>query len=116
MWNDPSPFKCDTLLVEMISWQDVLEFCRKLSVKTGREYRLPREAEWEYACRAGTTTPFAFGEPVTAEFVNYNGNYPYEQASQGVYREKATPIGSLGVVNAASMTFKQRSSQGHRES
>ncbi len=93
MGNNPSHFGKELkaeergrLPVEMISWQDAVEFCRKLSAKTGREYRLPSESEWEYACRAGTTTPFAFGETITPEFVNYN-------------REKTTPVGSLGVAN-----------------
>src|SRR5262249_41460412 len=58
--------------VEQVSWEDALEFCARLSRKTGRSYRLPTEAEWEYACRARTTTPFAFGETITHEIVNYD--------------------------------------------
>lgn len=59
---DPSNFKGDALPVEQVSWLDAIEFCRRLSNHTGREYRLPSEAEWEYACRAGTTTAYSFGD------------------------------------------------------
>ncbi len=85
--------------VEQVSWDDAQEFCARLSAKTGRAYRLPTEAEWEYACRAGTATPFAFGETITPEFVNYNGSYPYGKAPKGRYREETVPVGSLGVAN-----------------
>ena len=101
MGTNPSNFKdCDDCPVEEVSWDDAVEFCRKLSARTGREYRLPSEAEWEYAARAGTTTPFAFGETITPEIVNYSGNYPYGSAAQGLYREKTVKVGSLGVANA----------------
>jgi hypothetical protein len=72
---DPSHFKGDDLPVESVSWYEVREFCRRLARVTGREYRLPSEAEWEYAARARTTTPFAFGPTITPEIVNYDGNY-----------------------------------------
>ncbi|HEC84091.1 MAG TPA: formylglycine-generating enzyme family protein, partial [Thioploca sp.] len=58
--------------METISWHDAVEFCQRLSEKTNREYRLASEAEWEYACRAGTTTPFYFGETITTELANYS--------------------------------------------
>ncbi len=96
---NPSNFKGDNLPVEQVSWEDAIEFCARLSNKTGKTYRLPSEAEWEYACRAGTTTPFAFGETITPELVNYDGNYPYGSAPKGEYRLKTTPVGSLGVAN-----------------
>jgi|GEM_PF-596123 len=97
----PSEFKGDSLPVERVSWYDAVEFCKRLSKKTGRTYRLPSEAEWEYAARAGTTTPFAFGETITPEVVNYGGKsfYPYASAPKGVYREKTVPVGSLGLAN-----------------
>ncbi|WP_242032368.1 SUMF1/EgtB/PvdO family nonheme iron enzyme [Aphanizomenon flos-aquae] len=103
---DPSNFKGDgsTSLtnhrpVEQVSWEDAVEFCDRLSQYTGRTYRLPSEAEWEYACRAGTTTPFHFGETITTDLVNYNGNYTYGQGSKGVYRKETTEVGSFGVAN-----------------
>jgi len=98
--TDPSKFKGDNLPVEQVSWEDAVEFCERLSRATGRHYRLPTEAEWEYACRAGATTQFAFGETITPELVNYNGNYPYGAASKGKFRKQPTPVGGLGIANA----------------
>jgi formylglycine-generating enzyme required for sulfatase activity len=101
MGTSPSSFKdCDECPVEQVSWDDAVEFCRKLSARTGRDYRLPSEAEWEYAARAGTTTPFAFGDTVTPEIVNYKGEYPYGNTAKGTNRERTVPVGSLGVANA----------------
>ncbi len=97
---DPSNFKGDLLPVEQVSWDDAQEFCARLAKKTGKPYRLPSESEWEYACRAGTMTPFAFGETITPEVVNYDGNYPYAGAKKGAYRKQTTPVGSLGAANA----------------
>ncbi len=97
----PSHFSGDdNLPVEQVSWDDAQEYCARLAKKTGKAYRLPSEAEWEYSCRAGTMTPFAFGETITPEIVNYDGNYPYANASKGTHRGKTTPVGSLGVANA----------------
>ena len=96
---DPSRFKGDNRPVEQVSWKDAVEFCDRLSQYTGRTYRLPSEAEWEYACRAGTTTPFHFGETITTDLVNYNGNYTYGQGSKGVYRKETTEVGRFGVAN-----------------
>jgi formylglycine-generating enzyme required for sulfatase activity/tRNA A-37 threonylcarbamoyl transferase component Bud32 len=93
--NNPSSFPGAKRPVENVSWQDAVEFCAKLSRKTGKNYRLPSEAEWEYACRAGTTTPFHFGETITPKLVNYNGNYPYASAPKGLYRRETTPVGSF---------------------
>ncbi len=92
---DPSRFKGDNRPVEQVNWYDAVEFCARLSRETGREYILPREAEWEYACRAGTTTPFHFGETITTDLANYNGNYTYGSGPKGVYREETTPVGSF---------------------
>jgi len=83
------------LPVELVSWNEAIEFCARLSRLTGRNYRLPSEAEWEYACRAGTTTPFYFGETITPDLVNYNGNYPYGSAPKGTYRVKTTAVGNF---------------------
>ena len=76
MGKNPARFQ-DNLSnpVEQISWIEAQEFCQKLSRQTGREYRLPSEAEWEYACRAETTTPFHFGEIISTKYVNYKGIY-----------------------------------------
>jgi eukaryotic-like serine/threonine-protein kinase len=96
MGNNPSSFKGnDKLPVDSVSWLDAMNFCQKLSQKTGRTYRLPSEAEWEYACRAGTTTPFAFGEAITPAVVNYDGRDTYAKAAKGEYRQKTTVVGSL---------------------
>ncbi|MEG4442781.1 bifunctional serine/threonine-protein kinase/formylglycine-generating enzyme family protein [Microcoleus sp. AT9_B5] len=95
MGNNPSYFKGGKLPVEQVSWNDAVQFCQKLSQKTGKNYRLPSEAEWEYACRAGTTTPFYFGETITPDLVNYDGRDPYGAASKGLYRAKTTDVGSF---------------------
>jgi formylglycine-generating enzyme required for sulfatase activity len=92
---DPSSFKGDNLPVENVDWDDATEFCQRLSAATGKDYRLPSEAQWEYACRAGTTTPFSYGETITPELVNYNGNYTYGDGTKGEYREKPTEVGIL---------------------
>jgi len=81
--------------IEAVSWNESVEFCQKLSQKTGKTYRLLSEAEWEYACRAGTTTPFYFGETITPDLVNYNGNCPYGAAPKGLDRKQATDVGSF---------------------
>lgn len=97
---DPSRFRgYDQHPVEEVSWEDAVEFCARLSGKTRRIYRLPTEAEWEYACRAGTTTPFAFGETITPELVNYQGEHPYGEGPEGEFRETTIDVGSLGVAN-----------------
>ena len=71
MGNNPSNFKGANRPVESVSWNDAVEFCQKLSQQSGRTYRLPSEAEWEYACRAGTTTPYFFGESLAKSQANY---------------------------------------------
>jgi formylglycine-generating enzyme required for sulfatase activity/DNA integrity scanning protein DisA with diadenylate cyclase activity len=69
--SKPSYFKGDNYPVEQVTWEEAQEFCARLSNETNQQYRLPSEAEWEYACRAGTITPFCFGHNVTQELVNY---------------------------------------------
>lgn len=96
---DPSQFKGDNLPVEQVSWDEALEFCVRLSQATGRIYRLPTEAEWEYACRAGAMTPFAFGESIVPQLVNYDGTHPYAQAPKGTFRETTTSVGFMRVAN-----------------
>ncbi|MBS3026121.1 MAG: SUMF1/EgtB/PvdO family nonheme iron enzyme [Dolichospermum sp. DET50] len=91
--SDPSKFKGDNQPVERVSWDDAQEFCARLSQKANKIYRLPSEAEWEYACRAGTTTPFYCGETISTDLANYNGNYTYGQGQKGEYRKKTTVVG-----------------------
>jgi formylglycine-generating enzyme required for sulfatase activity len=109
--SDPSRFKGDNRPVEPVSWEDAVEFCDRLSNHTKRQYRLPSEAEWEYACRAGTTTPFHFGETMTTDLANYRGrddwftvkefkwSGSYDDRLKGVYRKETTAVGSFGVAN-----------------
>jgi formylglycine-generating enzyme required for sulfatase activity len=79
--------------VEQVSWEEAVEFCARLSVYTNRTYRLPTEAEWEYACRAGTTTPFHFGRTITDKLVNFHASETFGEAPEGEYRRKTTPVG-----------------------
>jgi len=96
---DPSRFKGANRPVERVSWEDAVEFCQRLAKYTKRPYRLPSEAEWEYACRAGTTTPFHFGETITTELANYDGNSTYGGGPKGRYRVETTEVGSFQVAN-----------------
>ncbi len=95
MGNNPSRFKGKNRPVENVSWDDAMAFCQKLSQKLGKDYRLPSEAEWEYACRAGTATPFYFGETLTTDLANYDGNYTYAEGPKGEYREQTTDVGQF---------------------
>lgn len=91
----PASFRSDARPVETVSWHDAVEFCDRLSLKTGRLYRLPSEAEWEYACRAGTTTPYACGSTLTTNLANYDGRTTYAQARPGRFRDRTTVVGSF---------------------
>ncbi|MCC3440419.1 MULTISPECIES: formylglycine-generating enzyme family protein [unclassified Microcoleus] len=95
MGNNPSHFRGEKLPVETLGWDKAVAFCRKISEKTGKIYRLLSESEWEYACRAGTATPFYFGETITTDLVNYNGNFPFGAAPTGRYREQTMDVGSF---------------------
>jgi formylglycine-generating enzyme required for sulfatase activity len=92
---DPSKFKGANRPVEQVSWFDALEFCRRLNQRTGQRYGLPSEAQWEYACRAGSTTPFHFGATLTPELANYDGNNLYANGPKGPYREQTTEVASF---------------------
>ena len=94
--KNPSKFKGPDRPVENVSWNDAQEFIGKLNIRVpGLEVRLPTEAEWERACRAGTTTPFSFGANITTDQVNYNGNRPYPGGRRGTYRRHTVPVASL---------------------
>ena len=93
MGNNPSSFKGASRPVEKVSWYDATKFCQKLSQITGKKYSLPSESQWEYACRAGTTTPFYFGETITPELANYDGNYTYGNGPKGKSRNETTNVG-----------------------
>jgi formylglycine-generating enzyme required for sulfatase activity/uncharacterized caspase-like protein len=89
---EPSNFKGDRRPVEQISWWDTQEFCDRLSKLTGLTYRLPSEAEWEYACRSVTKTPFYFGETITAEVANYDSDKTYGNAPKAKSPGQTTDV------------------------
>ena len=105
---DPSNFKGDNRPVEQVSWHEAVEFCQRLSRYSQKQYQLPTEAQWEYACRAGTTTPFHFGETITTELANYRGtddkerdwSGSYGDGPKGEYRERTTPVDEFDIANA----------------
>ncbi len=88
-------FRGENLPVENICWKEAAEFCARLSTLTGRAYSLPSEAQWEYACRAGTATPFSLGETITTTYANYVGAHTYREEPGGVYRHTTTPPGTF---------------------
>ncbi|NDJ25679.1 SUMF1/EgtB/PvdO family nonheme iron enzyme [Nostoc sp. B(2019)] len=95
---DCSKFKGDSYPVEQICWDDAVEFCDRLSQKTSRDYRLPSEAEWEYAARAGTTTLFHFGDIITPELANYQ-DYKDPKSSREVFHNQTTPVDNFKFPN-----------------
>ncbi|WP_013323743.1 formylglycine-generating enzyme family protein [Gloeothece verrucosa] len=93
---DPSHFKGDDLPVERVSWYEAQEFCARLTQYSGKKYQLPSEAQWEYACRGGTTTPFYFGPTITGQVANYLASEgPYAVEATGEFRKSTTRVGSF---------------------
>ncbi|NEQ82153.1 MAG: formylglycine-generating enzyme family protein [Moorea sp. SIO2I5] len=90
---DPSKFKGKNRPVERVTWFDAVEFCDRLFEQTGKRYRLPSEAEWEYACRARTITPFHYGETMTSKLANYRASHTYAEEAKGVHRRETTEVG-----------------------
>ncbi|MEO1792161.1 MAG: bifunctional serine/threonine-protein kinase/formylglycine-generating enzyme family protein [Cyanobacteria bacterium J06629_19] len=104
--SNPSRFSQDgaNRPVERVSWDDAVSFCERLSQQTGANYRLPSAAEWEYACRAGATTPFAFGDTLTTDIANYSGDFAYKQGPLGANRKTTVNVdnfypNSFGLYN-----------------
>ena len=95
MGTDPSHFKGGRKPVESVSWDDAQAFVRRLGAKTGKPYRLLSEAEWEYAARAGTTTPFHTGATITTDQANYHGTYTYNGSRKGQYRGETVDVGAF---------------------
>ena len=93
--SNPSHFKGDHRPVESVSWLEAKEFCARLSAHTGRQYRLPTEAEWEYACRSNTQSPFAYGATLTSKLADYASTYPYALEIGAAYRKETTNVGSF---------------------
>lgn len=93
----PAEFRGPNMPVVNVTWRQANEFCRAISGPV-RKYRLPTEAEWEYAAKAGTSTPFAFGKTISSDLVNFNGRFPFLSAESD-FRAKPVPVGSLGSVN-----------------
>ena len=97
----PARFKGLNRPVEQVSWLDAQEFCLRLnkrlnkSLGDGFSYGLPSEAQWEYACRAGSTTPFHFGATLTPELANYDGNYTYADGPKGPFRQATTDVATF---------------------
>jgi formylglycine-generating enzyme required for sulfatase activity len=94
MGQNPSYFQGKRLPVENVSWEQAVAFCGKLSSRTGRLVRLPTEAEWEYACRAGTRSPFHFGAELNATQANCDGNFPYGTQEKGPDKQQTCEVGS----------------------
>jgi len=94
MGTDPSQFKGDDLPVERVRWDDAQAFCAQVRELTGTAVRLPTEAEWEYACRGGTTTPFYWGTELNGTQANCDGTEPYGTETAGPYRERTSSVGS----------------------
>jgi formylglycine-generating enzyme required for sulfatase activity len=93
--NDPERFGGDQRPVMNVSWEEAKAFCERLRLRTGKHYTLPSEAQWEYACRAGTTTPFHVGATINTELANYDGDFVYQDGVKGKDRRRTTEVNSF---------------------
>ena len=98
--SEPSRFKGANLPVEQVTWFEAIEFCERLQLQTGKPYRLPSEAEWEYACRAGTHTPFYFGETISPQLATYDGSQRYRSGPKGKSSKQTSEVGSFQAANS----------------
>jgi formylglycine-generating enzyme required for sulfatase activity len=94
-WLDPGFAQDDSHPVVCVNWDDAKAYAKWLSGKTGKGYRLPSEAEWEYACRVGAQTPFWWGSSISVQQANYDGNYTFGGGKKGEYRQKTLPVKSF---------------------
>ncbi|BAY13985.1 formylglycine-generating enzyme family protein [Calothrix sp. NIES-2098] len=97
---DPAYFQGDNLPIENITWFEAIEFCERLQLQTGKPYRLPSEAEWEYACRAGTQTPFYFGETISPQLASYDASKRYRSGPKGQASKQTSEVGFHNAANA----------------
>jgi formylglycine-generating enzyme required for sulfatase activity len=93
--EDPERFQGEQRPVVYVSWHDAMAFCQRLRLRTSKNYTLPSEAQWEYACRAGTTTPFHCGATISTKLANYNGKEVYGDGEKGDYRQQTTDVFSF---------------------
>jgi formylglycine-generating enzyme required for sulfatase activity len=93
--REPERFQGKQRPVVNVTWHDAMAFCQRLSLRTGKNYILPSEAQWEYGCRAGTTTPYHYGATICTELANFNGTEMYGEGEMGVYRGQTTDVGGL---------------------
>jgi formylglycine-generating enzyme required for sulfatase activity len=93
-WSSPGFSQDESHPVVGVSWHDAQQYCAWLSQRTGQRYRLPSEAEWEYACRAGSKTAFSFGDTISTDQANYDGNQSYNNSPKGSWRKGTSPVGA----------------------
>ncbi len=93
--GDPERFRGEQRPVVNVSWMEAKAFCERLRLRTGKNYSLPSEAQWEYACRAGTTTPFFWGETISSELANYDARKVYDDGKKGEYRQQTIEVASF---------------------
>ena len=110
------PYRCTGALrpADRVSWHDAMAFCARLSEQTGRGYRLPSEAEWEYACRAGTRTPFYVGENLTTDLANYVGLHTYDRSRRAYTGTSPTDVATFPPIPSGSTTCTATSGSGAR--